>query len=301
MKIAIIGSGSIGLYYGAKLVLAGEDVQFLMRSGYDLARSQGIHVRSNDGDLHVVSPRVARSTQEIGPVDLVLISIKVTDNPVLCELLPPLMGADTMVLTLQNGLGNEDYLAEHFGKNRVLGGLCFVCLTRDSPVSVEHFGHGTLSLGDFYRSGLTPRLLDVVDRFARAGVETHAVEALITERWKKLVWNVPFNGLSVVEQVTVDKILADERLHAECLALMNEVILAANAQGHALADEVAHIQIERTYSMGAYQPSTLVDYLAGKRLEIEAIWGEPLRRAGAAGVDVPCLAGLYDRLVKIPQ
>jgi len=302
MKIAVIGSGSIGLYYGTKLVVAGEDVQFLMRSGFELAKREGIRVRSQDGNLHVASPSVAQSCEDIGPVDLVMISVKVTDNPVLSRLVPPLLGPDTMLLTLQNGLGNEDFLAAHFGEERVLGGLCFVCLTRDSPVSVEHFGHGTLSLGEFHAGGVTPRLQAVASRFAGAGVETRTVDHLITERWRKLVWNIPFNGLSVAAGgVAVDQILADPELHAECRALMVEVIATATTLGHPIHEDFGQVQIDRTYPMGAYQPSTMVDFLAGKPLEIEAIWGEPLRRARSAGIAVPHLSALYENLVQVAQ
>lgn len=297
MKTAIIGSGSIGLYYGAKLMASGEDVRFLMRSGFDVARQDGIRVKSQDGDMHIKSPAVARNVEEIGSSDLVIISLKVTDNAVLRTLLPPLLKSDTALLTLQNGLGNEDFLAEHFGKDRVLGGLCFVCLTRDTPASVEHFGHGTLSLGEFAAPGISPRLMDVAERFRRSGVETHTVENLIAERWRKLVWNIPFNGLSVASGgKTVDQILESPELYQSCVALMHEVIAVANILGYAIPLDFADVQLARTYPMGAYQPSTLVDFLARKPLEIEAIWGEPLRRAHVAGVPVPHLEALYERL-----
>lgn len=297
MKIAIIGAGSIGLYYGTKLALAGSDVRFLMRSGLELARREGVRVKSPDGDLHLAEPAVFGSTAEIGTVDLVIISLKVIDNPILKDLLPPLLGPKTAVLTLQNGLGNEDFLAEHFGAERVLGGLCFVCLTRDTPASVEHFGHGTLSLGEYVTRGVSPRLGDVADRFTEAGVETYAVEDLPLERWKKLVWNIPFNGLSVATGgKTVDRILAEPELFERCLRLMSETIAIADALGHPIPAEFADFQIERTRVMGAYQPSTLVDFLAGKPLEIEAIWGEPLERGRKAGVATPELERLVGEL-----
>jgi 2-dehydropantoate 2-reductase len=300
MKIAILGSGSIGLYYGAKLAGAGEDVHFLMRSGYDQARREGIRVRSPEGDLHLASPQVANDVHDIGPVDLVLIALKVTDNAMLTELVPPLLNQETALLTLQNGLGNEEFLAGHFGVPRVLGGLCFVCLTRDTPASVEHFGHGTLSIGEFGERGISPRLRDITGLFLQAGVETHPVDALIQERWRKLVWNIPFNGLSVAAgQKSVDEILASQELFNHSVALMHEVITIANALGHEIPRDFADKQIARTRSMGAYKPSTLVDHLAGRPLEIETLWGEPLRQAKAAGVESPHLEALYERLVVI--
>ncbi len=300
MTIAILGSGSIGLYYGAKLADAGEDVRFLMRSGYDQALRDGIRVRSPDGDLHLSAPRVANDVHDMGPADLILIAIKVTDNPMLVELVPPLLKDGTALVTLQNGLGNEEFLAEQFGAHRVLGGLCFVCLTRDTPASVEHVGHGTLSIGEFGERGVSPRLQDIAGRFSHAGMETHTVDALIQERWRKLVWNIPFNGLSVAAgRKSVDAILASKELFGQSVTLMHEVIAIANALGHEIPLNFVDIQIDRTRSMGAYKPSTLVDHLAGKPLEIDAIWGEPLRQAKAAGVESPHLEALYKRLATI--
>ena len=137
----------------------------------------------------------------------------------------------------------------------------------------------------------------VVEAFCKSGIDARLVDDLATERWRKLVWNIPFNGLAVAEGgLTVDKILGDRVLKARCQALMNETITAANALGHPIEKQYADLQIERTYPMGAYQPSTLVDLLAGRELEIEAMWGEPLRRAKTIGLSLPHLQLLYERL-----
>jgi 2-dehydropantoate 2-reductase len=296
-KIGIVGSGSVGLYYGGRLAARGADVRFLMRSGFEEARKQGICIYSAEGDeIRLKHPRVSRDAREIGPCDLVVIALKAAANSSLEELLPPLLHKQTALLTLQNGLANEEYLARRHGAERVLGVLCFVCLTRRTPASVDHFGRGMLSIGEFGRSPL-PRTRRVVDAFCESGVDAKIVHDLATERWRKLVWNIPFNGLSVTEGgLTVDRILADPALNARCRALMEETIVAATALGCPIESEYADLQIERTYPMGAYKPSTLVDWLAGKELEIDAIWGEPLRQAKKAGMALPNLEFLYDRL-----
>ncbi len=296
-RIAIVGSGSIGLYYGGKLAANDRDVSFLVRSGYDEARREGIRAFSPDsGDVHLRSPSVHRSSADIGPCDLVIVALKATSNGVLEEIIPPLLHGDTALVTFQNGLGNEDFLADRFGAGRVMGGLCFVCLTRSSPTVVNHMGRGTLSLGEHLRSPL-PRTHALAAAFNAAGVETRVVEDLAGERWRKLVWNIPFNGLAVSEGgITVDRILADPALAAECRALMDETIEIANTLGHPIPATYADFQIERSLPMGPYQPSTLVDWLAGNELEIEPIWGEPLRRARAAGLPVPHLAALHEKL-----
>jgi 2-dehydropantoate 2-reductase len=296
-KIAVVGSGSIGLFYGGNLALHGANVHFLMRTGFDEARKHGICLYSAESNRRCIPhPKISCDAREIGPCDVVIIALKATANEELRKLLPPLLYERTMLLTLQNGLGNEEYLADRHGAFRVLGGLRFVCLTRRTPASVDHFGHGMLSIGEFAGPS-QPRTRLVVDAFRESGIDAKLVENLAAERWRKLVWNVPFNGLAVAEGgLTVDRILADAAHRAQCLALMQEVIAAATALGYPIEREFADLQIERTYSMGAYQPSTLVDWLAGKQLETEAIWGEPLRRARKVGLSLPNLERLYQRL-----
>lgn len=297
-SIAVVGAGSIGLYYGGKLAASGCDVRFLLRSGYDEARREGIRITSPDKNIHLTHPQIFKTTNEIGAVDLVIVSLKATANASLPSLIPPLLGEDTMILTLQNGLGNEEFLASHFGAGRILGALCFVCLTRQTPASVNHVGHGRLSLGEFGRLPL-PRTRVVYEAFLHGGIDTRLVENLAEERWRKLVWNVPFNGLAVAAGgITVDRILADPSLHAECRGLMEEIITVANALGYPIEASYADYQIDRTYPMGPYQPSTLIDFQQGYPLEIEPIWGEPLRKARAAGVPTPLLASLYERLLE---
>lgn len=299
-RIGIVGSGSIGLYYGAKLASTGHDVAFLMRSGLEEARREGIRIYSETtGDVHLSSPAVFASAEAIGPCSLAINSLKATSNDVLARVIPPLLGPDTAILTLQNGLGGDELLARQFGAERVLGGLCFICLTRKTPASVNHVGKGKLSVGEFGRP-VSNRLRILAEAFNAARVHTDAVENLAEERWRKLVWNIPFNGLSVAAGgITVDTILADSALHRRCRGLMEETIATAEALGFPIEKAYADFQIERTYPMGPYAPSTLIDWRAGQKLEVEPIWGEPLRRARAAGVTTPLLEALYAQLVVI--
>jgi 2-dehydropantoate 2-reductase len=296
-KVAVIGSGSVGLYYGGKLAANGVDVHFLLRSGFNEASQRGITIFSvNREDVHLDRPKIFRDVHDIGPSDIVVVALKATSNSALDRLISPLLHDRTILLTLQNGLGNEELLAALFGAERVLGGLCFVCLTRRTAASVDHFGHGVLSIGEYAGSPLARTRL-LVETFCESGIDARLVDDLATERWRKLVWNIPFNGLAVAEGgLTVDKILGDPVLKARCRALMNETITAATALGHPIEKQFADLQIERTYPMGAYQPSTLVDWLAGKELEIETMWGEPLRRANKIGLSLPHLQLLYERL-----
>ncbi|MEI6035773.1 MAG: 2-dehydropantoate 2-reductase [Verrucomicrobiae bacterium] len=298
MKLAVVGSGSIGLYYGACLARVPHEVHFLMRSGLDAATRSGIRIHSADHGIHLARPHVAADPRDIGCCEGVIVAVKTTSNRSLPGLIAPLLGKSTWILTLQNGLGNEDFLASHFGGDRIMGGLCFVCLTRRNPVEVDHVGRGTLSLGEFGRPPLG-RTRALADGFHSVGIEARPVNDLVGERWRKLVWNIPFNGLCTAENVGTDRVLADPALLATCRALMDEVRAIAASDGHDIPQEYAKFQIERTRPMGPYLPSTLVDARAGNPIEIESIWGEPLRRAEAAGLSVPHLAGLFRKLALI--
>lgn len=300
-KIAVVGSGAVGCYYGAKLARSGGNVHFLMRRDLEAVKRGGLQIRSPDGDFHLAQVNASASTEEIGPCDLVLIALKTTANSALEKLLPPLLKENTALLTLQNGFGNEDLLAARFGAERVMGGLCFVCLNRTAPGVVEHFGYGALSIGEFERAPQA-RTRQVVEDFKATGIATRLVENLATERWRKLVWNVPFNGLAIAGGgITTDLILADEGLEVLSRNLMAEVIEAAGKEGHVIPREFIEEQVARTLKMGAYKPSSLIDYLEGREVEVESIWGEPYRRGLRSGASVGRLEMLYYLLKRVTK
>jgi 2-dehydropantoate 2-reductase len=288
-RTAVVGAGAIGLYYGGKLAHFGREVHFLLRSDYEVLRKRGLRIRSKTEELHLPKLLAYRTTDEIGPCDLVLIALKTTSNPELPALLQPLLGEKTILLTLQNGLGNEEFLAEHFGAERVLGGLCYISLNRTAPGLVERFDSGSrLTIGE-YRGFPQPRTHDIAWEFKRCGVVCSVVSDLILERWRKLVWNIPFNGLSVLTGLDTAAILEENGLRLLTIELMEETIAIANACGQDLPTALALEMVRRTKSMAPYKTSTLIDYEAGRPLEIESIWGEPLRRGQEAGVSAPRL------------
>jgi 2-dehydropantoate 2-reductase len=295
-SVAIVGAGAVGLYYGARLAAAGEDVRFLLRSDYAAVKQDGIRVESVAGDLHLTDVQAFRTPQEIGPVDLVIIAWKATSNHLLAEVLPPLLHPGTQVLTLQNGLGNCEWIAEITAAERVLGALCFVCLNRLSPGFVSHTAGGRISVGEFVNDA-RGRAAEVARRFSAAGIPTDAAASLAEAQWKKLVWNIPFNGLAIAEGgVTTEDLLKTPGMEDEIRALMAEVIAAARAQGLVLEDSLIDFNVERTRPMGPYRPSSMIDYVEGREVEYEAIWAEPLRRAQAAGVKVPHMERLARRI-----
>ena len=318
MKIAVVGCGAVGSYYGAKLAQARHDVHFLLRSDYEAVRRDGIFIQSAQGDFQV-RPRCAKSPEEIGHSDLVLIGLKTTANGQFGFLLPPLVGPETVVLTLQNGLGNEEALARLFPVEQIMGGLCFVCLNRVAPGIIHHLGYGQVVLGEFEHLP-QPRTDAIAALFDQAGVPSAVTENLARAHWEKLVWNIPFNGLGVASAagfegfsqvlsdlraspavhhvspthqcLTTDKLLADAKWHELSRELMLEVIAAARATGFDIQDTLAGEQIERTRSMGAYKASTLIDFERGQPLELQSLFLDPLRQARQAGVAMPRLSAL---------
>ncbi|MCW1884967.1 2-dehydropantoate 2-reductase [Luteolibacter flavescens] len=297
-SVAIVGAGAIGLYYGARLAAAGEDVRFLLRSDYDAVQRDGIRIESVAGDLHLPPEQVQshRTPEEIGPVDLVIVAWKTTSNHLLADVLPPLLHEGTQVLTLQNGLGNCEALAAIVGPQRVLGALCFVCLNRLSPGHVSHTAGGKISVGEHVNDE-RGRAAEIARRFTAAGIPTDAAPSLAAAQWTKLVWNIPFNGLAIAEGgVTTDVLLATPGVEAEIRALMAEVIAAARAQGLPLEDKLIGFNVERTRPMGPYRPSSMIDYVEGREVEYDSIWAEPLRRAKTAGIEVPHLEKLATRI-----
>ncbi|MGZ4962700.1 MAG: 2-dehydropantoate 2-reductase [Limisphaerales bacterium] len=317
MKIAVVGCGAVGSYYGARLRAAGHDVHFLLRSDYDAVQVSGVQVVSADGDF-TTRPKCARNPKEIGVVDLVVIGLKTTANGRFADLVSPLVGPSTAVLTLQNGLGNEAQLAALFGKEKVLGGLCFVCLNRIAPGKIQHIAHGTIVMGEFAGPAL-PRTHAIAEAIEQSGVPCKVTDVLEQAHWEKLVWNVPFNGLGVAGTagydavisgnvdstkkltacLTTDILLADPCWAKLVRELMEETIRAAQALGLAVKDSAAQKQIDRTLEMGAYRASTLIDFERGQELELDSLFFEPLRQARKAGIATPRLEAMSKVLAQI--
>jgi len=295
MRIAIVGAGALGLYYGAQLQRSGGDVHFLLRRDYAAICADGLRVESVDGDFHLPKIHGYSRSEEIGIVDLVLIGLKTFANAQMVGLVRPLVGPQTVLLTLQNGLGNEDCLAAAFAPEQIMGGIAFLCANRGAPGTVRHLGEGRIRLGEFC-GGLSSRAEKLAALFTAAGVPCQAVADLNRARWEKLVWNIPFNGLCALTGKDVTELLADHCVRAEVVALMTEVVAAGNAQGLTEPidpDRFIPRLIEMTDKMDHYRPSMMLDRLAGQPLELESIYALPLRAAGQKGVSLPRTAFLH--------
>ena len=294
-SIAVIGSGAIGSYYGGRLAEAGYDVRFLMRRDYQAVRENGLRVTSPDGDFMLTSPTITQNSEEIGLVDWVICALKATSIEEVYELVQPCVAANTRILVLMNGLGLEERFAEWFDPGRVFGGLAFTCINRGEPGYVHHLAYGPVTLGHFLND--RQELEAAASLWASSKVQVTASLSLLRARWEKLCWNIPFNGLAVAAGgITTDRIVGDLGLRNTARTLMEEVIEVGNRD---LAAHSEDLRIDRTSviermfgltdTMGVYRPSTMIDFVDGKVMEIEAIFGEPLNRAQLLGIATPQL------------
>ena len=305
----------MGGFYGGKLCRTDVDVHFLLRSDYEAVKINGLRIQSPVGDF-TVCPHAHDTAESIGPCDLVLVALKTTSNERYAQLITPLVGEHTAILCLQNGLGNCEQLAELFGAEKILGGLCFVCLNRTAPGVIQHLAFGKIIMGEHTRPP-QKRTHAFAALFKEAGVSCAVADNLEQGLWEKLVWNIPFNGLGVAAAVGLpalkgeplprtsgpawptDQLLAHPEWEVWVRALMDEIIVVSNAKSLDLDPALATTMIERTRAMGTYRASTLIDFENGQPLEIESMFHEPLHQAQATGVPVPRLEALCVVLGKL--
>ncbi len=290
-KIALVGPGAVGGYYGGMLALDGQDVRFLFRGSYAAVQSEGLWLvhHAEGGRKERVDPLAAYAVAEsIGVCEWVIVATKATANAELADLIRPLVGEGTSMLTLQNGMGNVENLAQAFGRDRtVVAGLCFTCINRTAPHVVESLLPGYVQFGELGQS-VSPKGMQMVRAFEASGTRVRVAESLDEAIWRKLCWNVPFNGLAIAGGgITTDLILEDPALKGRALDLMLEIQAGAKAYGIEIEDAFLSRQFELTEPMGPYKPSSLIDFINGKPVEVDAIWGEALRRGQARGVRMP--------------
>jgi 2-dehydropantoate 2-reductase len=303
-RYAVIGVGAIGGLYGARLADAGHDVHFLARSDLDHLRRAGLRVESVYGDVHLESPSVVADPSLLPEVDVVLVAVKTTSNDALPALLGPVTRSGPVVVMLQNGLGIEEQAAAAAPRSEVLGALCFTCSNRVGPGHVRHLDYGAITIGAHHPdvpAGITPAMDAVASDLRAAGVEINLAPDLQAARWRKLVWNMPFNGLSVVLDATTDELIADPATAELAADLMDEVCAGAAACGSPLPPETRDELLTMTRSMRPYATSMKLDAEAGRPLELDAIYGVPLRAARAAGVALAGLEALHAQLRFIDQ
>nr|WP_320131128.1 putative 2-dehydropantoate 2-reductase [uncultured Holophaga sp.] len=297
---AILGTGALGGFYGARLQRAGSDVHFLLNSEYEHVKTHGLVIDSKDGDFTLPRVQAYRKVEEMPKCDVAIVAWKTTQNHLLPALLPKVLKEDGVILVLQNGLGVEEAAAAAAPGHRIFGGLCFICSTRVAPGHIQHLDYGSIRMAEFSPEdramGLSPRLEAIAEDFRRAGIEITLLEDLILARWQKLVWNIPYNGLSVVLDANTSELMDNPDALALVEGLMHEVRAGAAAAGRELPADFVQKMLDMTRAMTPYRASMKVDYDERRPLEVESIHGAPLRFAASRGVELPLLKALYHQL-----
>lgn len=292
-RIGIVGAGAIGGFYGTLLARAGHDVHFLLRSEYETVRQQGLTVHSAvHGALHLDGVQAYRHAEQMPACDWLLLGAKTTSNAELAPLLGQIAAPGARIVSLQNGLGVEDALCPLLPAGlHLLGGLCYVCAYRSAPGVVEHQSLGAVSLA--YHSGpaavgeASAIVDDAVQLFGSSGVNASGLPDLEQARWQKLVWNAPYNGVSVLLDAGTKGLMSHPQSRLLVKTLMEETIRAAAACGYVLPAGLADRMLAGTDAMPDYFPSMYHDFKHRRPLELEAIYEVPLSRAVAAGCDMP--------------
>ncbi|MGB6279160.1 MAG: 2-dehydropantoate 2-reductase [Syntrophobacteria bacterium] len=296
-RILVVGTGAIGGFYGGTLAQAGAVVSTLCRSDYELVKSKGITVTSTLGDFHFTPEKVIRDLGEYGPPpDYILVGLKVLPEIDTAAIIKEVVGAETAIVLLQNGVEIEEPVARAFPDNEIVSGLAFICATRTSPGHIDHTDFGRVVIGR-YPAGKSVKADELARLFKEAGLKCELTEDAVTARWRKLVWNAPFNPISVLGGGADTKTMMENPESLELARkVMEEVCLIAAAAGHPLPEEIVQQNIDGTRAMAPYKSSMLVDFEAARPMEVEAILGNGLRVAKRHGVSAPHIESLYGLL-----
>jgi 2-dehydropantoate 2-reductase len=301
MKIAILGSGAVGGYYGARLARAGHDVTFIARGAHLAAiRERGLQIRSAALGDFIARGRAEEDPSKVGPVDLVLFAVKTYDNATALPLLAPMLGDTTAVLTVQNGVDSPAELAAVAGEARTLGGTTYIATALESPGLIVQTGsHRRIVFGEAF--GQLPRLSDRVraihEALSGADVESYPVGDGRVPIWEKFVFLASLAAFTGAARLPIGPVWGDPFTKAQFMAGCREIEAVARAEGVPVAADVVDRIVPYIDAIpGTMRSSLLIDLQQGKRIEVEALQGSVVRRAAALGVPVPIISTLYSVL-----
>jgi 2-dehydropantoate 2-reductase len=300
MKIAILGSGGVGGYFGGRLAAAGTDVTFIARGAHlDAIRRNGLHLTSPRGDAHIAKPKVVETIAEAGPVDLVLVGVKLWDTEAVAASLAPLARAGAAVLSLQNGVQKDDILREHIPAAAVMGGVCYIAATIAEPGVIAHSGTlQRLVFGEYggETSARGEAFLKVCTEAGIDGEFSDAIERLI---WEKFVFLVGLSGTTALFRTSIGPIREDAQQRAMLLAAMREVVAVGRAKGVPLPEDFADGRLAFCDTIPAGMTSSMkTDLERGNRLELPWLSGGVTRMGQALGVPTPVNAQITDVLAR---
>lgn len=294
MNYTVIGTGAIGGFYGGKLCKAGRKVRFLLHTDYEYVKEYGLQIDSCDGSFHLDNVEAYNDVKQMPKADVVLVGLKSINNHLLKDLLAPIITEQTIVVLIQNGIGLEEDLQAVFPDLHIVAGLAFICSSKVGLGNILHQCYGSINLGNY--SCPQNRFRQLLADFQEAGIEAAEVPYL-EARWRKAVWNMPFNGMTVVMNTSTDKLLKNSAIRQLIYDQMIEVIGAANALGvKELTSEFADRMMAMTDAMVPYSPSMKLDFDHHREMEIFYLYTRPIVEAKKVGFDMPKLAMLEAEL-----
>jgi len=297
LKYAVIGTGAIGGYYGGLLARSGKDVHFLLNSDYEYVTTHGLQIDSINGNFSVFPAQAYNNTSKMPPCDVILVCLKTTNNYLLKELLNPILHKDSIVILIQNGLGLEADLLKDIPGLQIAGAMAFICSNKTGPGHITHLDQGALNIGSY--SCKNEKTVEFINKdLTEAGINSQIVP-LELARWKKLVWNIPYNGMTVALNTTTDILMKNPASRQLIYELMLEVIHAANHLGkdkYTIPESFADVMMQTTDRMTPYSPSMKLDFDYKRPLEIEYIYTRPVKYARDAGYEMHKVSMLEKQL-----
>ena len=295
MKYAVIGTGAIGGFYGGRLMRAGNEVNFLLHTDYEHVRENGLQIDSSDGSFHLDHVKAFRKTADMPEVDVILVCLKSTREHLLKEMLPPIIKSNPLVVLIQNGIGLEDDLHAIFPELQIAAGLAFICSGKVGPGHIDHQCYGSINIGN-YSCHDDALMNQVISDLKAAEIEVNTVEYL-EARWKKAVWNMPFNGMTVALDTMTNKLLENPSTRQLIRDQMMEVVGAAKALGVNGVDEAfVEKMIQMTDAMTPYKPSMKLDFDNHRPMEIDYLYSKGIQQAANAGYHMHKLEMLEQEL-----
>ena len=282
MKYAVIGTGAIGGFYGGRLMRAGHEVNFLLHTDYEYVRENGLQIDSCDGSFHLDHVKAFRKTADMPEVDVILVCLKSTREHLLKEMLPPIIKNNPLVVLIQNGIGLEDDLHAIFPELQIAAGLAFICSGKVGPGHIDHQCYGSINIGNYscYDDALMNQF---ISDLKAAEIEVNTVEYL-EARWKKAVWNMPFNGMTVALDTMTNQLLENPSTRQLIRDQMMEVVGAAKTLGVNGVDEAfVEKMIRMTDAMTPYKPSMKLDFDNHRPMEIDYLYTKGIQQAANAG------------------
>ncbi len=295
-RILILGAGAIGAFYGHALAVGGAEVSVVCRSEYDLVKKQGYQIVSQSrGDVNFYPSQVLRTSEEYqgGTPDYLIVTLKITKGINRVALMKNVVGSNTVIVLIENGVEIEDEIHKAFPNNQIISCLAFIQVSRLAPGVVRHYAYGDLTMGNF-PSGVSESCEKLSTMLAKGGVNAPTTHNVVNARWQKCVWNASFNPVSVlggpVDTITLLKSPDGEKLIRD---LMVEVCKIAAATGNQMPEDLIDKYISATKNAPPYKTSMALDKERGQAMEIEVIVGNTVRAGRRAEIQSPKLEAIY--------